>query len=333
MQDSATADHALLLLSRVGELPSPAPSSPSFASGAPARPFETLASRHHERMPDVVFDLRRCGGLATRTQLRAMGQSARGIRAAIESGQVLRYGKSWVALPDADREATRAVAARGILGGESALRSYRIWVSKHTGTCIVSPPTASRLPPVEPGGYRLWRSDPPATRTPWRVGVLDALAQHLPRLDDPRHAAATLDSALNRRLLTANDLERLMQRMPRRIRRLRQRLDARAESGLETLLRLAIRDEGWIVESQVEIRGVGRVDLVIDGWLVIEADGSGWHDHHEAIERDRERNGALVLRGYRWHRFGYAQVMGDLAGCIAVISALLAGGAPVRAAV
>jgi very-short-patch-repair endonuclease len=118
--------------------------------------------------------------------------------------------------------------------------------------------------------------------------------------------------------------------MPRRIRRLRRHLDPRAESGLETLLRLAIRAAGWNVESQVEIPGVGRVDLVIDGWLVIEADGSAWHDDHEAIELDRERNAALVRAGYRWHRFGYDQIMKDLDGCVAVIAALLAGGAPLR---
>ena len=85
-----------------------------------------FAARHHRRMRDLAFDLRRRGGLATRTQLRAMGQSSRRIRGAVESGEVLRYGRSWVALPDANREATRAVAVRGILGGESALRNYRI---------------------------------------------------------------------------------------------------------------------------------------------------------------------------------------------------------------
>jgi very-short-patch-repair endonuclease len=145
---------------------------------------------------------------------------------------------------------------------------------------------------------------------------------------DVEHAVATLDSALNRRLLTPAGLELLMQRMPRRIRRLKSRFDGSAESGLETLLRLAIEREGWRVESQVQVAGVGRVDLVIDGWLVIEADGSAWHDGHEAIELDRERNAALVLRGYRWHRFGYSQVMDDLPGCVAVIRALLAGGRP-----
>ncbi|HKH09301.1 MAG TPA: hypothetical protein VKA62_10165, partial [Agromyces sp.] len=69
---------------------------------------------------------------------------------------------------------------------------------------------------------------------------------------------ATVDSALNRRLLTPAGLETLMQRMPRRIRRLKHRLDGRAESGLESLLRFAIEEEGWRVESQVEIRGVTR---------------------------------------------------------------------------
>ncbi|MEV1131682.1 DUF559 domain-containing protein [Agromyces sp. NPDC049794] len=281
-------------------------------------------------MSSIDFDLRRRGGLATRAQLRAMGQSDRRIRAALATGEAIRVGRSWVARPGANAEALRAVAARGILGGESALRSYGIWVSKHSGTCIVSPPSASRLPTLRRGEYRIRRDAPPSSRTPWRVGVVDALAQHLPRVTDPFHAVATLDSALNRRLVTAHDIDQLMQRMPRRIRRLRKHLDGRAESGLESLLRMAIRAVGWKVEVQVEISGVGRVDLVIDGWLVIEADGSAWHDDHEAVGRDRERNAALVRRGYRWHRFGYEQIISDLDGCIEVIAELLAGGAPLR---
>jgi very-short-patch-repair endonuclease len=287
--------------------------------------------RHDRRMRDLVFDLRRCGGLARSTQLREWGHSPHRIRAAVETGRVHRIGRSWLALPDADPEARNAVAARGVLGGESALRSYKIWVSERTGTCVVSPPSASRLPSLGRGTYRLRRDVAPAATSPWRVGVVDALTQHLPRMTDRDHIVATLDSALNRRLLTSEGLELVMRRMPRRIRRLRRHLDLRAESGLETLLRLAIRDEGWSVESQVRVDGVGNVDLVIDGWLVIEADGSQWHDDHEAIERDRERNSALVLRGYRWHRFGYSQIMHDLTGCVAVIRALLAGGRPLRA--
>ncbi|MGX5695742.1 endonuclease domain-containing protein [Agromyces soli] len=273
-------------------------------------------------MSSLAFDLRRLGGLATRTRLRSLGHSSRGIRSAIEDGRCVRLGRSWVSLPDADRAAMRAVALRGALGGESALRSYGIWVSHDTGLCVATPRTASRLPAVGAGEYRVWRDRHESGR--WRVDVLEALAQHLPRIPDPGHAAATLDSALNRRLLTPAGLDILMARMPRRIRRLRRMLDHSAQSGLETLLRLAMVAEGWQVRTQVRIDGVGRVDLLVDGWLVIEADGSSWHDDHESVDRDRERNAALVRRGYRWHRFGFRQIMDDLPGCIAVIRALLA---------
>lgn len=272
-------------------------------------------------MSTLTFDLHRLGGLATRTRLHGLGHSPRGIRTALDRGWCVRVGRSWVALPDADTEAIRAVALRGALGGESALRSYGIWVSHRTGLCVATPRTASRLPALSAGEYRLWR---PGRADGWRVDVVEALAQHLPRIPDPRHAVATLDSALNRRLLTPAGLDELLARMPRRIRRLRRRLDPTAQSGLETLLRLAMIAEGWRVQSQVRIDGVGRVDLVVDGWLVIEADGASWHDDHESIGLDRERNAALVRRGYRWHRFGYRQIMDDLEGCVAVIRALLA---------
>ena len=281
-------------------------------------------------MRDLRFDLLRLGGFATRTQLRAMGHSPRGIRAAVEARHCLTLTRSWVAAADANPDGIRALRLHGMLGGESALRSYGIWVSHNTGLCVATPRTASRRLPMHHREYRVWREFAESSHgenATWRVGVAEALAQYLPRVD-PAHAAATLDSALHLGLLSTAELEPLLQRMPRRIRRLRRRLDAAAESGLETLLRLAIIEAGWRVESQVYIAGVGRVDLLVDGWLVIEADGSKWHDGHEAIQRDRARNAALVLRGFRWHRFGYGQVMTDLAQCVAVIRALLASGRP-----
>ncbi|NYG21033.1 very-short-patch-repair endonuclease [Agromyces hippuratus] len=277
-------------------------------------------------MPDLLFDLRRHGGITTRSRLRACGHSSQGIRAAVDAQRVLRVGRSWVALHEANQEAVRAIELGGILGGESALRSYDIWVSRNAGVCVATARTASRTPPLCDGEYRVWCR---MTRRSgaWRVDVVEALAQYLPRVAR-LDAIATLDSAVHRGLISPPQLDALMERMPRRIRRLRNRIDGAADSGLESILRMAIRDEGWQVESQVSIEGVGRVDLLIDGWLVIEADGSKWHDGHEATERDRERNAALVLRGYRWHRFGHAQIMRNLDRCIAVIRTLLASGAP-----
>ena len=112
-------------------------------------------------------------------------------------------------------------------------------------------------------------------------------------------------------------------------------MDARSESGLETIMRLGLGRLGCAVEPQVRIQGIapngrdGRVDFVVDGWLVIdfvvdgwlviEVDGDGFHDP----AADRIRNSVLVRRGYRWHRFGYQQIMTDWASVEATIVELL----------
>ncbi|GAA1847821.1 endonuclease domain-containing protein [Agromyces salentinus] len=281
-------------------------------------------------MPHLEFDLRRFGGITTRRRLIALGHAPLALRTAVDAGSIIRLDRSWVALPDANAEARRAVARGGILGGESALRSYGVWVTADGGVCVATARTASRLPPLLAGEYRLWREGVSRGSGEWRVAPFEALAQYLPRVADRHHLVATLDSALHHGLLAPVQLDELLERMSRRIRRLRTKLDPAAESGLESILRTAIAANGWRVESQVRIAGVGRVDLLVDGWLVVEADGSAWHDHHEAIERDRQRNSALVLRGYRWHRFGARQVLHELDRCIAVIRALLASGPPRR---
>ncbi|MHA7985306.1 endonuclease domain-containing protein [Rathayibacter sp. CAU 1779] len=82
------------------------------------------------------------------------------------------------------------------------------------------------------------------------------------------------------------------------------------------------------MDVQISIPRVGAVDLVINGWLVIETDGDAWHSSPQQRAKDRARDAELVRRGMRSHRFGYAQVMGDLAGCLEVIRVLLAAGRP-----
>jgi very-short-patch-repair endonuclease len=81
------------------------------------------------------------------------------------------------------------------------------------------------------------------------------------------------------------------------------------------------------VRVQVTIDGVGRVDLLVDGWLIIELDG-GHHADPIAMRRDRARDAAAILRGYRTLRFGYDAVMYDWPTVLRTIGAVLADGAP-----
>ncbi|QDZ15128.1 endonuclease domain-containing protein [Humibacter ginsenosidimutans] len=279
-------------------------------------------------MPSIASELSRRGGLATRSQLRVVGCSARSLRRFADDGNARSIRRSWLATPQAEPDAVRAVELGGILGGESALRSFGVWVSHNTGLCVATPPGASHLPTLGDDEYRVYPHDfawPEGKR--WRTDIVSALAQLAARVE-PVHFIASVDSALNTNVMTAPQLADLFARLPRRFRRLRRLIEPRAESGLESIVRVAAMLEGWKVEVQVAVPRVGRVDLVINGWLVIETDGDQWHSSATQRAKDRRRDAGLVRRGMRCHRFGYAQVMGDLDGCIEIIRTLLAAGRP-----
>jgi hypothetical protein len=68
--------------------------------------------------------------------------------------------------------------------------------------------------------------------------------------------------------------------------------------------------------------GSGRVDFAIPTWrLLIECDGRKWHAKSASFEKDRERDNAATLNGWRVLRFTYRMVEGDPEGCKAAILA------------
>lgn len=111
-------------------------------------------------------------------------------------------------------------------------------------------------------------------------------------------AIATLDSALHQRLIGEAELDEVFAALPRRLRLLRRHLDHRAESGAETLMRLLLRRLGCRVEVQRQIAGVGRVDFLVDGWLIIECDSEAHHADWAQQKKDRRRDQAAAERGY-----------------------------------
>jgi very-short-patch-repair endonuclease len=161
----------------------------------------------------------------------------------------------------------------------------------------------------------------------WRLSVPDSLLQFA-LTGSATELVASMDSALRQSMIGLQELDRVFDLLPRRLRRLRARVNGKADSGLETIIRLACEAEGWQVEIQVRIDAVGRVDILIDGWLVIECDGRAFHDNAQAVAVDRRRDAELILRGYRYHRFEYTQIMQQLPHCIEVIRAILRGGRP-----
>ncbi|WP_431280522.1 endonuclease domain-containing protein [Leifsonia poae] len=84
-----------------------------------------------------------------------------------------------------------------------------------------------------------------------------------------------------------------------------------SDSGVESLTRQRLSAAGHLVEQQVSVPGVGRVDLRIDGRLYLEIDGFAYHSSPEAFDRDRARDTAIAVRGSRRLRFSANQVLHD----------------------
>jgi very-short-patch-repair endonuclease len=281
-------------------------------------------------MARVARTLVRLQGLATRAQLRQNGCTDHEIRDYVAAGFAKTVRRSWLAAPAARREAVRAVELGGILGGESALRSMGVWVSHNTGLCVAAPRTASRLPPLRDGEYRVhphtfvW---PEGIRR--RMGVVDALVVLAGRVSY-QHLVASIDSALHEGVLSARQLDELFARLPARLRFARALVEPLSASGIETIFRLAAIAVGWHVQVQVDIPGIGLVDHLIDGWLIVETDGDEFHSSRQQRAKDRSRDAAAVRKGMRSHRFGYEQIMNDLDECIEVVADILAAGPPGR---
>ena len=88
----------------------------------------------------------------------------------------------------------------------------------------------------------------------------------------------------------------------------------RARSILETVARLQLIDMGLTPQVGVWIEGVGEVDMIILGFIVIEVDGWAFHSSKEQREKDLKRDRELLRRGFIVLRFTYDDVMnGDFA--------------------
>ncbi|NAZ81301.1 hypothetical protein GTR02_05680 [Kineococcus sp. R8] len=111
-------------------------------------------------------------------------------------------------------------------------------------------------------------------------------------------AVVLLDGLLRDGVLDAADLEAVAADLPSRFphRRAFALVDPRAESVLESAVRVGCVLAGLDVASQVRLAGVGRADLLVEGWLVVETDG---REHHGgAFAEDRRRaEAADVCKG------------------------------------
>ena len=124
-----------------------------------------------------------------------------------------------------------------------------------------------------------------------------------------RYAIASLDNALFLNAISLTGLREIFEWLPQRYASLMTRVDGRAEAGQESVLRLLFEDAGLHCDIQITFAGIGRVDIVVEGVVVVEADSRLAHDSWELHVRDRNRDIDLAMLGHPSLRPAYQRTM------------------------
>ncbi len=86
------------------------------------------------------------------------------------------------------------------------------------------------------------------------------------------------------------------------------------------------RANGIGYDAQVYLPGIGRVDFLIEGFLIVEVDGFAFHSSREAMRRDLGRNNASTLRGFAVLRYMPEHIWFEPERVLAEIRAVLGHG-------
>ncbi|SBS69855.1 conserved hypothetical protein [uncultured Microbacterium sp.] len=289
-----------------------------------------------DRMPGPLHGARVQGGnvswvcrsepsiVATR-ELRGRGVTRAGIAAALRSGEFMRVRRGVYSTLDACPLAIRAAAHGGALACASAARHLGLWV-------LESDPRPHVW--MGAGGHRRhdegcgciehWDDGPP--RDAFGMPSVPRILRQMLGCLGVEAFFVALESARRQGRLTRTGLDWLRANTNATGRKAITLSRADADSGLESLLRWRLRAHRLRVRTQVKIRGVGRVDVLIGERLIVETDGRDNHDPDSHRHRDLVRDANAAAQGYRTLRFDYALVVHnwDLVEA-AIIGAIVAG--------
>jgi very-short-patch-repair endonuclease len=252
---------------------------------------------------DLVGYLKYAGSVARTATLLQAGIPERQIRTALTSGEILRLRHGVVALPSARADLVAAVLANGILSCASAAPHHGLWRLREPERLHLLCLHGSAP------GVVIHRGSLVPTEFPRPVaGLTDTLVHGL-RCLPAVEAAVMVESALRQGLTT---LDYLGNRLPGNrngaARSVLTLVDGSADSAIEVVARLLFRRAGIHTRTQVDLPGIGIVDFLLEGFLIVEVDG-GSHLEARQVVKDRYRNNASTLTGYAVLRYGYRDVV------------------------
>jgi very-short-patch-repair endonuclease len=244
---------------------------------------------------DVVEEIRERGDFAPCSELSCASST---LQRLVADGTLRRPRRGWYSTAHPTDPRFRAVAIGGRLTGASALRELGAWMlDPPTLLHVAVPRTAARLRSYDPAGVRVhWGRERDAPISHAIVGVRDALLRVV--LDEEvEMAVACLDWAFATGRLDRFGFETILRALPATARVIRQWVDPRSQSVLESVARVRLLGRGWSVETQQSFGDLRSVDLLVEGQVALELDG--WEWHRTRFHEDREKDLAAAAGG--WH--------------------------------
>lgn len=250
----------------------------------------------------------RLGGLARGTHLQTLGFTRRALSRAVQRGEIERIRDGVFACGRIDREVRTATAHGGALTCASVLQLLGVWVLQQVTVPHVWLGNNRHAHPHDGCACvsHYFNGSVPLGMAPLEIALV-----HFRRCAGDEAFFAAFESALRLGLLATAARARIRTAIPAMARWLVDLARLDSDSGLESLLRLRLHLLGIRLDCQVEVAGVGRVDFVVGGRLILEADGKENHDGATMRHKDLVRDAAASALGYETLRFDYAQIIHD----------------------
>ena len=246
---------------------------------------------------DIFEHLKQAGGIARTAQLLSAGYSRRDIGHLTDRGATQPRRGIFLA-PDCDVDLAAAIQHNGRLTCASAAAHYGLWLRK--------PPARLHLAcnHGHGNGFVRHRTVRFEGHPELPVAAVEDVALHALGCLAPPSSTALATSAIR---LHGVPLELLRSQLrgdrSAPVRRALQELDLRAESIVEVDAQHLFRSNGIGFEAQVLLPGIGRVDFLLAGFLIVEIDGFAFHSKRGDMLRDRHRNNTSTVQGFAVLRY------------------------------
>jgi very-short-patch-repair endonuclease len=271
---------------------------------------------------DPLEFLTSLGGVARVGTLRREGYSDRAVRTLASAGASQPRKGVW-ALPDADPALLQAIVSDSLVTCASGASHYGLWLKdKPARLHLASKHRRGRHTPKHgrlrfTGDHRL----PIASLEDTVIHGLTCLAD----VD----AIAMAQSAMTQHGLPRAVLEaELTAKYYGPARKRLAKADGLSESVPEISARLLFESAGLRFDRQAQIAGVGRVDFLIDGWLIVEINGFQFHSSRAAWRKDMSRSNIAQTQAYAVLSYAPEQIWNSPDMVLKEIHAVLKRGRP-----